>query len=134
MFFVRDSKILCFFSGVIVGYIFGCSSSILLTLIIAVGFFWYKKNRVVVLHKRNKLVSFSSNLIDSLSSVMPRKNDEYQTLKFDIDSDVCLDIDAYCKWAKIPDLDRFVERAAGLVFSKDKDWIAYQRQTTTVKK
>ena len=50
-----------------------------------------------------------------------------EKIKATVSSEIVSTIEEYCNWANIDDVGFFIEEAACFVFSKDKDWKAYQR-------
>lgn len=114
---------LYFSSGLVVGYLLGCTTfMILLTIITSLS----------LIH-RNKIAAFYSAIkektgfnhkasvavIDSLSM-----NGKIEAL---VSPDINKKIHEYCQWANIENVELFIEKAALLIFEKDKDWKAHQR-------
>jgi hypothetical protein len=50
---------------------------------------------------------------------------ERTDLRIKIDQKLKTDIDAYCSWAGIEDLNHFISEAVKIVLAKDKDWKNY---------
>lgn len=46
-------------------------------------------------------------------------------LRIKINQNVKSEIDSYCHWAGIEDLNHFFSEAAKVVLSKDKDWVKH---------
>lgn len=51
-----------------------------------------------------------------------------EKLKVEISSEVLKKIELYCQWSGVDDPSYFVEEAACYVFSKDKEFKAFQKQ------
>lgn len=45
-----------------------------------------------------------------------------EKIKLDLDQGVLAEINQYCSWANISNIEHFIEEAARFIFSKDKDW------------
>ncbi|MGC1181717.1 hypothetical protein [Legionella sp.] len=52
----------------------------------------------------------------------------------DIDKEIYTNIQEYCSWAGIDEINHFFEEAATLISSKDKDWKKHKRATSIIKK
>lgn len=50
-------------------------------------------------------------------------------LKIEINAEVLENIQSYCKWAEIDEVDYFFEEAACFILSKDRDWKKHQKTT-----
>lgn len=50
-------------------------------------------------------------------------------LNLEIDQEIFLEINKYCEWVGISNIDHFFEEAAKLVLLKDKDWKKHQSST-----
>lgn len=59
-----------------------------------------------------------------------KKNKDH--FKIDIDSEVSQEIKNYMEWAGINDLSFFIEEAATLVFSKDKEWRNHKKESQKI--
>ena len=57
-----------------------------------------------------------------------------EKVKFDISTEVLQQITDYCKWSQIDDISFFIEEAACYVFTKDKEWKAYQKTAKKAEK
>jgi hypothetical protein len=64
-----------------------------------------------------------------MSIIKPQKTNEKEKLKIEIDINTFHDIESYCKWAKINDINHFFEEASNFVLSKDSDWKKYKKST-----
>jgi len=53
---------------------------------------------------------------------------EKEQLRIFLEKDLIEKINQYCEWAKVEKHDDFFEQAARYVFSKDKDWVAFNKQ------
>ena len=49
-------------------------------------------------------------------------------LRIKIDQNIKTEIESYCSWAGIEDLNHFFSEAAKVVLSKDKDWRNYKTE------
>lgn len=106
------------------GYFVGSSSWFILMAI--VGFVIYKTKRPESLHMKNNLLPFLNPVRDNVVTRMSPVQGGNTVLAAEMSGEILLEIEAYCKWANIPDLAAFIEKSTGLVFSKDKDWIRHQ--------
>ena len=51
---------------------------------------------------------------------------ERTDLRIKIDQNIKTEIDSYCSWVGIEDLNHFFSEAAKIVLSKDKDWYQHK--------
>ena len=56
---------------------------------------------------------------------------EPATLKISFDKDLIANINQYCEWADIKNINEFFTQAAQLVFNKDKEWGARLKTKNT---
>lgn len=64
-----------------------------------------------------------------INSQSKSKKDRY---KIEIDAEISQEIKNYMEWAGINDLSFFLEEAATLVFSKDKEWRNHKKESKKV--
>ena len=124
-----NNRLLCFIAGIIIGYFISRLSSTIFAMIIITTFLYYKKTPSIFLGKKRKIVTlicYTKDFLGSFIKITPQTR-ENKIVTTWISSEVLLEMEAYCKWAEIQNLDIFIEKAAYLIFVKDKDWIAYQR-------
>lgn len=57
-----------------------------------------------------------------MALIAAKKIDEKEKIKIDINKEIYTEIQNYCKWAGITEIDHFFEEAATFIFSKDKEW------------
>ena len=69
-----------------------------------------------------------------MALIAAKKIKDKEKIKLEIDKDIYSEIQKYCSWAGINEIDYFFEEAAQLIFSKDKDWKNHQRPSKNVKK
>lgn len=50
-----------------------------------------------------------------------------EKIKTELPAETLAQINAYCEWASIDDIGFFIEEAAHLIFTKDKDFKAHQK-------
>lgn len=50
-----------------------------------------------------------------------------EKVKLDIREDILSEIQEYCAWAGIDNLNFFIEEAAQFIFAKDTDWKRYRK-------
>ena len=62
------------------------------------------------------------------------KSTKKEKIKVTINSSVLQEINDYCQWAGIDDVDFFIEESACFVFGKDKEWKDHQRAIRRAKK
>ena len=65
-----------------------------------------------------------------MALITPKKQPEAKKLKLQITNETYLEIEKYCSWVGIDDLNHFFEEAAKHVLLKDKDW--KKQQTSAV--
>lgn len=65
-----------------------------------------------------------------MALITARKVQDKEKLKIEINQDIYSEIQSYCSWAGIDDLNHFFEEAASFVFSKDKDWKAQKSKSS----
>lgn len=53
-----------------------------------------------------------------------------EKVKLDIREDILSEIQEYCSWAGIDNLNFFIEEAAQFVFAKDTDWKRFKKAET----
>ena len=127
--FEIKNKLLYFCSGVIVGYILGCTTLMIMLIILT---------SLALIH-RSKISSFYSKI---KKMILPLFNNQIRAMSiFEetpllsnrkkieafVTSDITEKINEYCQWANIKDIGVFIEKSARLIFEKDKDWKAHQR-------
>lgn len=61
-----------------------------------------------------------------MALITPKKQIETKKIKLEITNETFLEIEKYCSWVGIDDLNHFFEEAAKLVLLKDKDWKSHQ--------
>jgi len=127
--FEIKNKLLCFSSGVIVGYLLGCTILMILLTILT---------SLTLIH-RNKISSFCSKVkkmiypllnnhtIYNMAVIEETSFSANRKIEALVNSDSIAKINEYCQWAKIEDLGVFIEKSARFIFEKDKDWKAHQR-------
>ncbi|HHF7380142.1 TPA: hypothetical protein ACPSKF_000636 [Legionella anisa] len=60
-----------------------------------------------------------------MALIAARKIKDKEKIKLEIDKDIYSEIQQYCEWIGITNIDHFFEEAATYIFSKDKDWNKY---------
>ena len=60
-----------------------------------------------------------------MALIAARKIKDKEKIKLEIDKDIYSEIQQYCEWIGIANIDHFFEEAATYIFSKDKDWNKY---------
>ncbi len=60
-----------------------------------------------------------------MALISAKKIKDKEKIKLEIDKEIYSEIDKYCEWAGITNIDHFFEEAAIYIFSKDKDWNKY---------
>lgn len=124
---IIKKNFLYFSSGIVVGYLLGCTTfMILLTIISALSLI--HRNKITALYSTIKDISFPKHkayiaIIESSFS----KNGKIEAL---VSADINKKIHEYCQWANIENVALFIEKAAVIIFEKDKDWKAHQRSIT----
>jgi DNA-binding transcriptional regulator GbsR (MarR family) len=68
-----------------------------------------------------------------MALIAAKKIDEKEKIKIDINKEIYKNIQNYCEWSGIEDINHFFEESANFIFSKDKDWKDYQRSITLKK-
>ena len=63
-----------------------------------------------------------------MALIKPKNKHRKIQTRISLDEGLLVNIKAYCDWAKIEKIDDFIEQAIELVFAKDKDWKATQKQ------
>ncbi len=61
-----------------------------------------------------------------MALLKPNNKTSRTQIRVHIDSEILKNIQAYCDWASFDKVDEFVEKAAKLVFKKDRDWCQHQ--------
>jgi hypothetical protein len=57
-----------------------------------------------------------------MALISAKKIADKEKIKIEINKEIYTEIQNYCEWAGITDLDHFFEEAATFIFSKDKEW------------
>lgn len=57
-----------------------------------------------------------------MALIAPKKISSTEKIKLEMDRDILSDINKYCEWAGISNIEHFIEEAAKHVFLNDKDW------------
>ncbi|HBD7476113.1 TPA: hypothetical protein KKX77_002641 [Legionella pneumophila] len=52
-----------------------------------------------------------------------------EKIKVELNKSIYSEIQSYCSWVGIDDLNHFFEEAASFVFSKDKDWKSFKKSS-----
>lgn len=60
-----------------------------------------------------------------MALIAAKKIKDKEKIKLEIDKDIYSEIQQYCEWIGISNIDHFFEEAATYIFSKDKDWNKY---------
>ena len=121
-------NLLYFSSGVVVGYLLGCTTFMIL-LIVATSLTLIHRKKIGSFYLiMKKMVSTPLNnhkLFGMINTDEPFSNNS--KIEAFVNSDVIVKINEYCQWAHIEDMGFFIEKSAQLIFEKDKDWKAHQR-------
>ena len=67
-----------------------------------------------------------------MALIAAQKTTVKEKIKLDIDKEIYSDIQKYCVWSGISEMDHFFEEAASYILSKDKDWKKHQRSVGRV--
>lgn len=62
-----------------------------------------------------------------MALIAANKIKDKEKIKLEMDKDVYSEIQKYCSWAGISEIEHFFEEAASFIFSKDKEWKNYSR-------
>ncbi|BCA93651.1 hypothetical protein TUM19329_00120 [Legionella antarctica] len=62
-----------------------------------------------------------------MALINAKKIDDKEKIKLEINKEIYAEIQKYCAWAGISEMDHFFEEAASFIFSKDKDWKNHDR-------
>ena len=57
-----------------------------------------------------------------MALITAKKISDVEKIKVEINKEIYAEIQRYCEWAGINEIDHFFEEAATFIFSKDKDW------------
>jgi len=57
-----------------------------------------------------------------MALITAKKINDVEKIKVEINKEIYAEIQRYCQWAGINEIDHFFEEAATFIFSKDKDW------------
>lgn len=57
-----------------------------------------------------------------MALITAKKINDVEKIKVEINKEIYAEIQRYCTWAGINEIDHFFEEAATFIFSKDKDW------------
>ncbi|BCA97318.1 hypothetical protein TUM19329_36790 (plasmid) [Legionella antarctica] len=57
-----------------------------------------------------------------MALITAKKISDKEKIKLEINKEIYAEIQRYCDWAGISEIDHFFEEAASFIFSKDKDW------------
>lgn len=117
-----QSKFVYFGLGLFSGYIIG-STSFLVILLLAIIFFMYFKKEF---SRQIKVPGFSKNSFQGVIGFKGKNNYQKNIIQASIRAEIYSEMIDYCKW-KGESVDIFSSRAALLIFTKDKDWKAYER-------
>lgn len=60
-----------------------------------------------------------------MALLAPKKIIEQTKIKLEIDKDLFENINKYCAWVGISDLNDFFTQSAQFIFDSDKDWKSY---------
>lgn len=66
-----------------------------------------------------------------MALITAKKINDVEKIKVEINKEIYAEIQRYCKWAGINEVDHFFEEAATFIFSKDKDWKKINSRKTT---
>ena len=56
-----------------------------------------------------------------MALITAKKISDVEKIKVEINKEIYAEIQRYCEWAGIGEIDHFFEEAATFIFSKDKD-------------
>ncbi len=68
-----------------------------------------------------------------MALIQSKKTSTSERIKFNINSDVLVQVQKYCKWAEIENIGEFFEKAAEFIFQKDKEWKQYNLEQKKAK-
>ena len=124
----NTKNILYFSSGVVVGYLLGCTI-FMIVLIFLISLTLMHRKKITSLYsglKKTMHPSLIHQKTDNILAINPSfsKNSKIDAL---INSDINIKINEYSQWANIDNIGCFIEKAARIIFEKDKDWKAHQR-------
>ena len=124
-----QSKFVYFSLGLFSGYIIGSTSFLVIFLLVVIFFMYFKKEY----SSQIRMPGFSNQSLQEVISFKGKNNYHKKIIQTSIRSDVYSEMMDYCKW-KGESVDAFASKAALLIFTKDKDWKAYERfsKETTV--
>ena len=60
-----------------------------------------------------------------MALIAAKKIKDIEKIKLEIDKGIYSEIQQYCEWTGIANIDHFFEEAATYIFLKDKDWNKY---------
>lgn len=60
-----------------------------------------------------------------MALITAKKLTNKEKIKLEIDQETYAQINKYCEWVGISNIDHFFEEAATYIFSKDKEWNKY---------
>ena len=63
-----------------------------------------------------------------MALISPKKTTEITKVKLEISNTTFTEIQDYCSWAGVADMNHFFEEAAKFILIKDKDWKNYQAE------
>lgn len=62
-----------------------------------------------------------------MALIAAKKIKDKEKIKLEMDKDIYSEIQKYCAWAGISEIEHFFEEAASFIFSKDKEWKNHTR-------
>ena len=64
-----------------------------------------------------------------MALITAKKLTNKEKIKLEIDQETYAQINKYCEWTGISNIDHFFEEAAAYIFSKDKEWNKYLKSS-----
>ncbi|HAU0661268.1 TPA: hypothetical protein JBG89_11600 [Legionella pneumophila] len=64
-----------------------------------------------------------------MALITAKKLTNKEKIKLEIDQETYAQINKYCEWVGISNIDHFFEEAATYIFSKDKEWNKYLKSS-----
>ena len=58
--------------------------------------------------------------------ILPEENPVKTSIETKISNALRAEVEAYCAWAKIENIDFFIEKACQYIISNDNDWINHK--------
>jgi hypothetical protein len=130
---MMQHKYFYFLAGLITGYIL--SSTFLLTLVFLAGtiYYFWDKAPARFISILVPTIKNARRLIFNMAGYASESDSLSKKITISIKADVRKEMERYCRW-KGESPDFFVAKSASLVFTKDKDWVAYQRSVKNIVK